>query len=82
MSNGLEAVKALCLGANVVGIARPVLQAFERGGEGQVRDFLTQVEREIRTAMVLVGARNLTQLGQVPRFIHGPLEHWAQTWKQ
>jgi isopentenyl-diphosphate Delta-isomerase len=80
MSNGLEAAKALCLGANIVGIARPVLQAYERGGEGQVREFLLGVERELRTAMVLVGAANLKQLRSVPRFIDGRLQQWAQLW--
>lgn len=82
MSNGLEAAKALCLGASVVGIARPVLQAYERGGEGQVKEFLGAVERELRTAMVLVGAANLRQLRDAPRFIEGRLQQWAELWQR
>jgi isopentenyl-diphosphate delta-isomerase len=80
VSNGLEAAKALALGAHVVGIARPVLQAYERGGQSGAREFLAQVERELRTAMVLVGAANLKQLREVPRIIDGRLRDWSDAW--
>ncbi len=80
MKNGLEAAKAIALGADVVGIARPVLQAFEQGGEQGARDYLRAVELELKTAMLLVGAKNLRQLKTVPRLVSGKLAEWQELW--
>jgi isopentenyl-diphosphate delta-isomerase len=82
MSNGLQVAKAIALGASLVGIARPVLQAYERGGEAGVSAYLSRVELELRTAMLLVGARDLTQLRNAPRRIGGALREWAEVWRQ
>jgi isopentenyl-diphosphate delta-isomerase len=82
MSNGLEAAKALALGAHVVGIARPVLQAYEAGGIEGAERFLAAVELELRTALLLVGARNVKQLRQCPRIIGGGLRDWQQLWQE
>jgi isopentenyl-diphosphate delta-isomerase len=82
MSNGLEAAKALALGAHVVGIARPVLQAYEAGGIEGAERYLAAVELELRTALLLVGARNVKQLGQCPRIINGGLRDWQELWQQ
>jgi isopentenyl-diphosphate delta-isomerase len=76
IKNGLEAAKAIALGATVVGMARPVLQAWHRGGVEASREFLLQVERELVTAMLLVGAANLEQLSRVPRVLSPELERW------
>lgn len=80
MQNGLQAAKALALGANLVGIARPVLQAYERGGEPEAHRYLAQVETELRTTLLLTGAKNLRQLRAVPRRVHGELREWAELW--
>ena len=80
LSNGLQAAKALALGANLVGIARPVLQAFDRGGEAAADAYLAQVEAELRTAMLLCGAGNVNSLRQVPRLLLGELRNWADAW--
>jgi isopentenyl-diphosphate delta-isomerase len=82
MSNGLEAAKALALGAHVVGIARPVLQAYDRGGVEEAERYLAAVELELRTAMLLVGAANVQQLRRVPRLIGGALQQWQSLWQQ
>lgn len=81
MKDGLQAAKAIALGAGVVGIARPVLQAFERSGEDGALAYLDQVERELRTAMLLVGAKNLEQLRRVPRLVTGALREWEALWQ-
>src|SRR5581483_9114151 len=48
ITSGLDAAKAIALGAHAAGIARPVLQALTAGGrEGALR-FLDQVETELR----------------------------------
>ncbi|MEN9579650.1 MAG: hypothetical protein RJA70_2659 [Pseudomonadota bacterium] len=81
MHNGLQAAKALALGAHLVGIARPVLQAYERGGETEADRFLAQVELELRTALLLTGSKNLKQLRAAPRRVHGELRDWLTVWQ-
>jgi isopentenyl-diphosphate delta-isomerase len=76
ISTGLEVAKAIALGATAAGIARPVLQALvSEGREGAIR-FLDGVERELRAAMLLVGARSLDALRAAPRVIVGELSTW------
>jgi isopentenyl-diphosphate delta-isomerase len=78
VSNGLQVAKALALGANLCGVARPVLQALESGGRAAAVDHLRQIELELRTAMVLVGARDIAALRSVPRVIRGELGEWLK----
>lgn len=77
VSNGVEAAKALALGAHAVGIARPVLQALLGGGRKAALDFLTQVEAEIRAVMLLVGAGSVRSLRKTPVLLRGELPLWA-----
>jgi isopentenyl-diphosphate Delta-isomerase len=76
ISNGLDAARALVLGANVVGIARPVLQALERGGRAEALAFLRGVERELRTALLLMGAADVDAARRSPRVLTGELRDW------
>jgi len=73
---GLDVARALALGATVGGIARPVLQVLvEHGWDGAMR-FFDDIEAELRAAMLLVGAKNVGQLRDVPRVISGELRDW------
>jgi isopentenyl-diphosphate delta-isomerase len=76
INNGLQIAQALALGATAAGIARPILIAYERGGQAEVRRYLERIELELRMAMLLVGARTPTELAEAPRLIHGPLAAW------
>jgi isopentenyl-diphosphate delta-isomerase len=78
ISDGLQVAKALALGASLCGIARPVLQALERGGRDGAVALLDQIELELRTAMLLVGAADLAALRQTPRVVHGELRDWLR----
>jgi isopentenyl-diphosphate delta-isomerase len=78
MQNGLDAVRALALGATAVGIARPMLQAHVRGGRAEAERFIQQIEREIRSVMLLCGAANVAALRSAPRLVFGPLKEWMQ----
>jgi isopentenyl-diphosphate delta-isomerase len=78
VSNGVVVAKALALGATVCGVARPVLKALESGGRAGAVAYLKQIELELRTAMVLVGATNLAALQAAPRVIRGELRDWTQ----
>jgi isopentenyl-diphosphate Delta-isomerase len=76
IATGIDAARALVLGAHAVGIARPVLQALERGGPEQAIEFLVGVERELRTALLLMGAANVSAARQCPRLLNGDLQRW------
>jgi isopentenyl-diphosphate delta-isomerase len=76
IATGLDAARALVLGAHAVGIARPVLQALENGGRDGALAFLAGIERELRTALLLIGARNVTAAHHAPRLLTGELREW------
>ncbi len=76
MKSGLDIAKAIALGATAGGLARPVLQAFEAGGRTGALDFLDRVEAELRAAMLLVGAGDVTALRSAPRVVQGELAQW------
>jgi len=60
--SGLDCAKAIGLGADICGIALPVLKAQQAGGSAAVEKYLKKIIEELRTAMFLVGAKNLQQL--------------------
>ena len=76
--HGLDAARALALGARLVGLARPVLQAFFEGGQEAVERFLEEVEAQLRAVMLLTGAPDLAALQRVPRRLTGELRDWAR----
>lgn len=78
ISSGLDIAKAIALGASVGGIARPVLQALERGGRQAALEFLDQIETELRMAMLLVGAKDVDGLRRARRVVIGELGEWIR----
>jgi isopentenyl-diphosphate delta-isomerase len=78
VKTGLDIARAIALGASAGGIARSSLQALESGGRAAALRFFDGVEAELRTAMLLVGAKNLTALRAVPRVIVGELRDWVE----
>jgi isopentenyl-diphosphate Delta-isomerase len=74
--SGLDIARAIALGAKIGGIARPVLQAFNAGGEAGAEQFLERVENELKTVMLLTGSRTLSHLARTPRVLRGPLQEW------
>jgi isopentenyl-diphosphate delta-isomerase len=68
IKNGVDAAKALALGANLVGIARPFLKAAAISAETVVE--LGEVIRDqLRTAMFGIGASSLEQLMGSPYLV-------------
>jgi isopentenyl-diphosphate delta-isomerase len=63
--NGIEAAKALALGADAVAIALPFLRAAERSSEA-VEEAIHSVVEELRTAMFLTGCRAVADLRRRP----------------
>jgi len=76
VTNGLEVAKAIALGANAAGIARPILKALRAAGNRGARGVVEAVVRELRAAMLLTGSRDLRALGRARRVIKGELALW------
>src|SRR5919197_1468381 len=68
--SGLDAAKAIALGATVVGVGRPLLQAALKG-EQACLDWLASFELELRTAVFLSGIKSGADLKRVPVVITG-----------
>jgi isopentenyl-diphosphate delta-isomerase len=73
--SGLDAAKALTLGATLVGVARPLLQAALEG-DAAVDAWVAQFLDELRTALFLTGSKDLPTLGKAPRVIVGSTRAW------
>ncbi|MCD7781076.1 MAG: type 2 isopentenyl-diphosphate Delta-isomerase [Methanosphaera sp.] len=68
--NGLEIAKAIALGAQCVGIALPFLKDSYLG-HIYLENKINQLQRELKTAMFLVGASNIEDLQQKRVIITG-----------
>ncbi|MCC7367034.1 MAG: type 2 isopentenyl-diphosphate Delta-isomerase [Chloroflexi bacterium] len=72
---GLDAARAIALGATAVGVARPLLMAALQGYEA-VAAWIEQFLIELRTAMFLTGSRTPPDLCHQPRVIVGETGVW------
>ena len=59
---GTDAVKALIMGADYVAFALPVLRTLAKGGEDELRKFMSNYILELKTSMAMLGSKNLHQL--------------------
>jgi len=75
---GLQAAKALALGAKVVGVALPVLRAYASGGTEGVEAFLNAFCDELRVALMLCGCAGVDDLSPDHAVIGGRLREWAE----
>ncbi|MDD5163375.1 MAG: type 2 isopentenyl-diphosphate Delta-isomerase [Candidatus ainarchaeum sp.] len=62
---GLDIAKAIALGADMAGIALPVLKAQQEAGKEGVKKYLEKIIEELRIAMFLSGAKSLKELKKV-----------------
>lgn len=73
---GLDAARALALGARVVGVAQPALRALREGGPTALRSYLSGLIAGVRAAALLAGVPSAAALAQAPRVITGELARW------
>ncbi len=66
IKNGIDAAKAIALGASLVGFAGLFLKAADKNGVAGVIDMAETVTEELRVAMFCAGAKNLAALAQTP----------------
>jgi isopentenyl-diphosphate delta-isomerase len=72
---GLDAAKALALGAELVGVARPLLNAALEG-EAAVEAWIEQFLVELRTVLFLTGSRTTVELRRRPLVVLGETRGW------
>jgi isopentenyl-diphosphate delta-isomerase len=72
---GLDAAKAIALGASLVGVARPLLVAALEG-EDAVCSWIESFLDELRTVMFLTGARIPSELGRTRPIVIGDTGQW------
>lgn len=66
MKTGLDAAKAITIGANVIGFARSLLQSATESSEAVVQT-MSQIELELKMAMFGVGAQTIDDLRNTNR---------------
>ena len=77
ITNGLEAAKALALGATLVGVARPLHIAAARGPEAVV-EWLELFFEELSVAMFLSAAATVPALRQRKTLVLGRTREWLE----
>jgi len=75
--HGLDVAKAIALGARWVGMAAPVLRAYQQGGESCVLHCLTQIIHSLKTITLLCGQKHVADLSRTPMVIGERLRLWA-----
>lgn len=63
--SGLDIAKAVAMGATLGGMAQPLLASASVSAEAAIR-YLGEIIRQIKIAMMCVGARNIHELRQAP----------------
>ncbi|MFB0545182.1 MAG: alpha-hydroxy-acid oxidizing protein, partial [Asgard group archaeon] len=76
--SGIDAAKAIALGADAAGIAYPLLEPAYGGDVGTVIKILEEYIRELRTTMFLTGAKNIEELKKTSLLITGNLAERLQ----
>ncbi len=76
VQHGLDAARAIALGATCAGIARPFLQAQARGLDA-LREAVRGVIAELRVAHLLTGSRDGGALRSAPLLLGPRLERWS-----
>ncbi len=73
MRNGLDAARGIALGADMAGVALPVLRALINNGEEGARRLLESMIYQVKTILFMTGARRVEELWSRPITIHGRL---------
>jgi isopentenyl-diphosphate delta-isomerase len=76
--NGVDAAKAIALGASLTSFSQPVLQAAVKGVE-ETCNTLSVLMDEFRNAMFLVGADSIRSAQRTPVVIRGKTSEWLRT---
>ena len=75
--SGLDAAKAIALGADAVGMALPALKGAYEGQEA-LNQMVDRFNESLKIAMFLVGASNLDELKKSSLIIKGETKEWLE----
>jgi isopentenyl-diphosphate delta-isomerase len=76
--DGIDAARALALGADLAGIAQPVLASYVSGGKAAARRYVRNVVAQLRAACLLVGASTPAELRSGRAVVLEPLSSWVE----
>jgi isopentenyl-diphosphate delta-isomerase len=75
LRTGLDVAKVIALGADVAGLAQPLLKAALTN---EVNTIIERILLELKTAMFLIGARSIPELQSSPFVIVGKTAQWLR----
>jgi isopentenyl-diphosphate delta-isomerase len=75
---GIEAVKAMVLGADMVGNAMPILKAQQKKGTTGVVEYLTNFKKEMEITSFLIGCKDIPEIHEEKPIILGKLKQWVE----
>ncbi|MDP4229588.1 MAG: type 2 isopentenyl-diphosphate Delta-isomerase [Bacteroidota bacterium] len=64
--NGLDIAKSIALGADLVGIAKPLVSTFMEGGEKSLNKKMEDLITQLKYCMFLTGSKNVEALSKQP----------------
>lgn len=73
--NGVDISKSISLGANICGLAHPMLKKASESKDA-LMVFIEKLIREIKSTMYLTGSKNVNELSAARKVITGPLKDW------
>ena len=76
VASGLDMAKAIAMGASMTGLARPLLKPAMESADA-VEKVLRGLMDQLKTAMLLVGARNIEELQHARYVLTGFVKEWA-----
>ncbi|HEC2172448.1 TPA: type 2 isopentenyl-diphosphate Delta-isomerase [Staphylococcus delphini] len=74
----LDAIKALRLGAEAVGMSRPILKMLHEEGVEATIEFVEDFKTQMAYIMTLLNAKNITELRQAAIVFDPYLKNWIQ----
>jgi len=74
--SGLDAARAIALGADAAGLALPFLRAFAAGGTTEVLNAAAGLVESLQSIAMLVGAATVAALRDAPRVLGPELRAW------
>lgn len=74
----LDAVKALAMGANYVGIAGSFLKLLINQGEEELDQYINDLIYRLKAALLMTGSKNITELQRKPVIILGKTAEYLQ----
>ena len=75
--SGIDVAKALALGADLTGVAIPILRPATKGSK-EVKKTLQFMIQELRNTMFLTGAKSIQELKTIPVIITGKTAEWLR----